>query len=262
MDENKKNALVAKILSSKKYKDYPEKTVRRIVEDMYFKYSEKKLEKQVKNKLHQISGSFNESQKIFKHLDIDGDLSSDLIRSVLETHSSTRERMPFLEEFYKDIFKVTGDVESLLDIGCGLNPLAFLVVPSSIATYTGVEINGALVKINNLVLQKAQVKTKFNILHNDVFDSSILKPRYDLVLLFKMMQVLDLMENNGGENVIGSLDSRYFVLSFPILSLSGKQVGMKNFYQNYLEKLCKKQNLKTIFYKAYKNEVLYVLERG
>lgn len=262
MDENKKNALVAKILSSKKYKDYPEKTVRRIVEDMYFKYSEKKLEKQVKNKLHQISGSFDESGKIFKHLDFAGALSSNLIRSVLETHSSTRERMPFLEEFYSDLFKVTGNLISVLDIGCGLNPLALLVVHSSIATYTGVEINGTLVKINNFVLQKAQKKNRFNILHNNVFDSSILKPRYDLVLLFKMMQVLDLIENNGGEKVIGSLDSRYFALSFPILSLSGKQVGMKNFYQNYLEKLSKKQNLKTIFYKEYKNEVLYVLERG
>lgn len=262
MEKTKKEILVEKILSSKKYKEYPKATVTRIVGGFYSKYPEKVLEKQVKNKLHQISGSFDETGKIFKQLESVGDLSLDLIERVLKTHSSTRERMLFLEEFYKDLFKVTGNAGRVLDIGCGLNPLALLVVPNSIATYTGVEINGSLVKINNFILQKAQVKTKFSILHNDVFDSSILKPRYDLVLLFKMMQVLDLLENNGGEKIIGSLDSRYFALSFPILSLSGKQVGMKNFYQKYLEKLCKKQNLKTIFYKEYKNEVLYVLERG
>lgn len=261
MEKNKKEILVEKILSSKKYKEYPKATVTRIVEGFYSKYPEKVLEKQVKNKLHQISGSFDESGKILKHFDFIDGLSFDSIKIVLASHSSTRERLPFLGEFYSDLFKATGNVGRVLDIGCGLNPLALLVVPNSIATYTGVEINGSLVKINNLVLQKAQVKTKFNILHNDVFDSSILKPRYNLVLLFKMMQVLDLMENNGGEKIIGSLDSRYFALSFPILSLSGKQVGMKNFYQNYLEKLCKKQNFKTIFYKEYKNEVLYVLER-
>lgn len=44
---------------------------------------------------------------------------------ILKTHASTRERLPHLDQFYTAIFSITGRPATLLDLACGLNPLAF-----------------------------------------------------------------------------------------------------------------------------------------
>lgn len=55
--------------------------------------------------------------------------SSDAIRDacadILRAHDSTRERLPLLDMFYPRIFAVTGLPRVVLDVACGLNPLAF-----------------------------------------------------------------------------------------------------------------------------------------
>ena len=45
-------------------------------------------------------------------------------RDILTLHSSTRERLPILDRFYRAVFEITGQPASILDLGCGLNPLA------------------------------------------------------------------------------------------------------------------------------------------
>ncbi len=54
-------------------------------------------------------------------------------RDLMHTHLSTRERLPILDTFYRDIFAVTGPPTRLLDIACGLNPLAFPWMGLSVA---------------------------------------------------------------------------------------------------------------------------------
>jgi 16S rRNA (guanine(1405)-N(7))-methyltransferase len=44
---------------------------------------------------------------------------------ILGAHASTRERLPHLQEFYAAIFAHTGQPDAILDLACGLNPLAF-----------------------------------------------------------------------------------------------------------------------------------------
>jgi len=44
--------------------------------------------------------------------------------NLLESHASTRERIPFLEEFYRQLFAYTGKPQVILDLACGLNPFA------------------------------------------------------------------------------------------------------------------------------------------
>ncbi|MEZ4515391.1 MAG: hypothetical protein R3C44_00655 [Chloroflexota bacterium] len=48
----------------------------------------------------------------------------DVCADIMYAHLSTRERLPILDTFYRDIFAVTGHPQRLLDIGSGLNPLA------------------------------------------------------------------------------------------------------------------------------------------
>jgi len=51
------------------------------------------------------------------------------VRAVLEAHASTRERLPDLEEFYRRLAALVPDRHTVLDLGCGVQPLALLDRP-------------------------------------------------------------------------------------------------------------------------------------
>jgi 16S rRNA (guanine(1405)-N(7))-methyltransferase len=55
--------------------------------------------------------------------------SSEPLRSfcldVLAEHASTAERIPLLPAFYTHLFAITGQPQVILDLACGLHPLAF-----------------------------------------------------------------------------------------------------------------------------------------
>lgn len=48
-----------------------------------------------------------------------------VVSQLARTHISTRERMESSESFYAQIFEYIGGSESVVDVGCGLNPLIF-----------------------------------------------------------------------------------------------------------------------------------------
>ncbi len=41
----------------------------------------------------------------------------------MQCHASTRERIPYLDEFYTRIFVVTSQPKSIIDVACALHPL-------------------------------------------------------------------------------------------------------------------------------------------
>ncbi len=50
---------------------------------------------------------------------------AEAVRRVMLGHASTRERMKNSQAFYEQAFALAGDVRTVLDVGCGVQPLAF-----------------------------------------------------------------------------------------------------------------------------------------
>lgn len=46
-------------------------------------------------------------------------------QELIKYHISTRERLPESEYFYSQVLQWAGDIKTIIDIGCGLNPLLF-----------------------------------------------------------------------------------------------------------------------------------------
>src|SRR3989338_2347218 len=69
----------------------------------------KKLVKEVRNELNRVYGVF----QLGTNLD-------------LKSHKSTKERIEIYPTLYKRIFNLTGKPKSILDLGCGLNPLSYI----------------------------------------------------------------------------------------------------------------------------------------
>ena len=65
----------------------------------------------------------------------------EVLCEIMRHHASTRERLPILDVFYPAIFAELGEVHSILDIACGLNPLAIPWMPlPQDATYHALDI--------------------------------------------------------------------------------------------------------------------------
>jgi len=47
------------------------------------------------------------------------------VRRIMLGHASTRERIENAEFFYEQVFKLAGEARSVIDIGCGVQPLSF-----------------------------------------------------------------------------------------------------------------------------------------
>ena len=125
--------IVSAVAAARKYRSVCKDTVYRIAERELANYQNlKAATKATKRRLHQVYGAFEQDWDYdTAYQQLEGAYRQGAApgikaacRQVMEVHSSTRERLPILDRFYQAIFEVTGRPSSILDAGCGLNPLA------------------------------------------------------------------------------------------------------------------------------------------
>jgi len=165
-------------------------------------------------------------------------------RDLLTAHSSTRERLPILDEFYPPIWAVTGRPTVLLDLACGLNPLTipWMDLPPG-ACYHAYDIDADRVAFLNRALthlglriddcgspESAIRNPKSEIHCQDILCQPPDIPA-DVALLLKTAPCLDRQEPDGARRVLTSLRARFVVVSFAIKSLGGREKGMLAHYE-------------------------------
>ena len=247
--------------NSKNYRDICQSTINKLVESETPKFKKTKdIEQAVKTKLHTWAGMFFDDFKKSQKLLENGEKTDrDFYLQVLSRHISTRERFDFLQEFYDDISTVCKDCSRFLDIGCGFNPLSFFLFSSlSAEKYDAQDIVGKCIDFLNLCFKDLKVPAKAEV--NDI-TQNIPTDKFDVVFLLKILPLLVQQSPKFNEQLLKTLDTKYFVVTYPTKTLGGKNVGMYNKYQEDIKQLCEVCNLKTIFEKEYKNEILFILEK-
>ena len=92
----------------------------------------KKIIKEVRASLRKVYGLFRTQEQELKRKELLDEMRTSpahlqkITKSILDTHSSTRERLPFYEKMYAKIWKITGKPSSILDLGCGIILFPFL----------------------------------------------------------------------------------------------------------------------------------------
>lgn len=246
------NELFEKLSASKKYRDVCPDTVRRILEECSQKYKkDKDIEKAAREKLHGITSAFMAEKEYKNALKLAED---DDLEALLSCHASTRERLPLadMEAAYDGIFEVTGDPASILDLACGMNPI-YLKHRLPDARIVGVDISGQ----SMAVISKA---CDAEIHHGDLLcEGSIPEGRFDVVLLFKILPLLDRQKAGSADRVLNEINAKYIVISFPTRTLGGRNVGMAENYGRWMEEhLPENRAVKAKF--ETNNELFYILE--
>lgn len=228
--------VVAAVATSKKYHSICTDTIRRIAErELASHGNAKAAAKATKRRLHQVYGAFEQDfdyeaayqrlQNAFR-LDSEDEIEASC-REILSLHSSTRERLPILDRFYSAIFEITGQPATVLDLGCGLSPLA-LPWMGPIARYIALDIDTDRVHFLNQYLSLAGFEPLArcqDVLARPPDDTA------DVTLLLKMSPTLERQESGATLRLVEQLDSPFVVVSYAVKSLGGRDKGMLQQYQ-------------------------------
>ena len=236
-------ALVTAVKQSKKYGDTSTETIRELAAEALRRYKKpKQALKSVRTQLHSIMApylgdpDYEEAQEqltaVFATHDPQAIKAT--CRDLLATHLSTRERLPLLDTFYQEIFAITGQPRSLLDIACGLNPLAFpwMDLPTSTQFYA-YDIHEPRIDFLNhyFSLQGLEPLAKLQ-------DVALQFPQEqaDVALFLKEMPRFARNYGNLGRPLLEALNVHWLVLSFPAISTHGGR-NLTDRYRHFMAQL-------------------------
>jgi 16S rRNA (guanine(1405)-N(7))-methyltransferase len=241
-------ARVAGIVSrASRYRNVDAGLVRRIAgEELPQARSEADAVKRVKRRLHQAVGAYRSARsprddplRAVREAwagNLRDPAFEDACGAVLMQHASTRERLPHIQEVYRRIWDVTaGPPASVLDLGCGLGPLAlpWMELPST-TLYAAVDVDGVELAIVDeffdLVGQPHEIQAM------DLADKTPASSA-EMALLLKLVPILDRQDPTAAVRLLREVDVRHAVVSFPGRSLGGREKGMERSYRARLEEL-------------------------
>lgn len=231
-------AVVSGVLASRKYRAVAPNLVQTLAAQELAKgRSLRQAIKAVKNQLHQSAGAYQAPAMHYEqwlaklgqaYASGDPAAQEETLERILAAHASTRERLPFLAAFYRDIFAHLPPVESVLDAACGLNPLARPWMPlSPTVRYDAFDIYQDQIDFINRFFHLAGLAGRAEV--RDALHE-FPQARYDVVFLLKTLPCLEQMDRTAGSRLLDQVQARCVVISFPRRSLGGRAKGMESHY--------------------------------
>jgi 16S rRNA (guanine(1405)-N(7))-methyltransferase len=230
--ENKQlDQLVESILQNRKYRglDIPKETVIDLIQhEMDSGLDEKTMMKNVRKKMHNIIAPYLGDPSYSKavawletaYISKNADAIKQTCIQILNQHTSTRERVPYLKDFYQQLFTKIGKPDSILDLACGLNPISIPWMELPLQTsYHAYDIHTPRVKFINqfLILAGRQPLAEVrDILVNPPVKSA------DVAFFFKEAHRLEQRRKGANRDLWQSLNVDTLLVSLPINSLSGQ----------------------------------------
>ncbi|HET8586571.1 MAG TPA: 16S rRNA methyltransferase [Candidatus Limnocylindria bacterium] len=259
--------VVTRVLSSRRYREVDAGLLTRLAdEELRHARNVDDATKRVKRRLHQAVGAFRgtASRHPLSALSAAwrGELTDPVFRSACATalaaHASARERIAALDDFYPRIWEITGTPRRILDVGCGLNPIALpwmRLQPD--ATYLGTDVDrwplATVEAFLTLVGQPHEVRAA---------DATGAPPTdaTDVALLLKLIPTLDRQDPEASARLLRALNARHAVVSFPARSLGGRGKGMERTYRSRLEELVEESGrVQEVAEASVPNELVFVL---
>ncbi|MDX1412689.1 MAG: hypothetical protein R3293_00775 [Candidatus Promineifilaceae bacterium] len=260
-------SIVSTIKQSKKYRDTHEETIRELVIVALTKYkSPKQATRSVRKQLHSIMAPYlgdPDYETVSAEL-ADAFAASNkeqiekTCRDALYSHLSTRERLPIMEDFYRQIFQVTGTPTRILDIACGLNPLAFpwMGLPDK-TEYFAYDIHEPRIRFINQYF-RLQGLPQFA----RVQDVALQFPQepVDVALFLKELPRFERNYPGTSRDLLKALRANFLVVSFPTISThSGRNLTKR--YREFFEKVIDGLNWPTSEW-LFAGEMVFIAEKS
>jgi 16S rRNA (guanine(1405)-N(7))-methyltransferase len=227
----------------------------------------KEAVKAVRGKLHQVGGAYLPT--VLRPVEFDFEIqkissswqSEDLhafCRSSMALHASTRERLPLLETFFQTTLGGIAPLHSVLDLACGLNPLALPWMPlAEDLEYTSCDVYADLVQVVNRFFAHVNVNGKAfecNLVEQTTF------PQAQVTLLLKTLPCLEQLDKQIGVRLLEAIPGPHILVSFPAHSLGGRGKGMPQNYERHFNDLIAGKNWRVQRFE-FSSELAFLISR-
>ena len=240
-DKTQSAFLVHQVTANSKYQQIAESLIYRLSEEAITKgLSGRSAVKYVRNKLHQVGGAYfkktidytevgNVLEKLPK--DLGSDLVKSFCRETMRKHSSTAERLPILDNFFHTCLAPITPVISILDLACGLNPLAIPWMPlADNAQYLACDIYLDMLAFINRFFKDFNLAGKTQ--PCDLV-AKLPTETTQVTFLLKSIPCLEQLDKAIAIRLLDQIQSEHILVSFPVQSLGGRSKGMQNFYRGH-----------------------------
>lgn len=209
----------------------------------------KEIVKRVRDELRIVYGSFLnddffKKDKYFSKLDFEDEKFYDKLNEVLKCHKSTKERVPYYGEIYKNIFNWY-QPKRIGDLACGLNPVSYFYIRLELGVspkYFASDLSSIDMEFLNSFFSRFKIEgsakaydiTKMDFLDDVNFMSC------DMVFLFKALDSFEEVKKNISKQILEKIYAKKIVVSFPTKSLMSKRefkIEKRNWLFNYLNKM-------------------------
>ena len=237
------------VAASSKYHDLAEELIRDVGSRELAKHVHLQAAiKATKTKLHQVAGAYLSGSEPYAawlselraaYASGEAEVVKSASIPIMRHHSSTRERLPILDEFFARTLADLAPIRSCLDVACGLNPLALPWMPlAPLAEYSAFDVvtdmTGFLADF--FAIPQVAARVRSHVQARDVISSP---PSHlaDVALLLKTIPCLEQVDKEAGRRLLHSLNARHLLISFPRRSLGGKYKGMDVHYSARLAEI-------------------------
>ncbi|MGB8253324.1 MAG: hypothetical protein WCF08_08910 [Anaerolineaceae bacterium] len=200
--------------------------------------------KATRSKLHQIGGAYFQSLPDYagwtqqlESLPTGRDTPEfrNFCVQAMRAHASTRERLPILETFFSTALSGITPITSVLDLACGLNPLAIPWMPLDPSVpYHACDIYGDMIDFLgdflNHINQNGQA-------WGCDLSQTIPDEKVHLAFLLKSIPCLEQLDKQLPLRLLEGIRADHLLVSFPVASLGGRGKGMHVNYETHFMKL-------------------------
>jgi 16S rRNA (guanine(1405)-N(7))-methyltransferase len=216
----------------------------------------KEVIKKVREKLRLEYGMFSEDLSERDKILTESEKNKTITEKLLKTHKSTKERIKIYPFIYQKIFSITGKPKTILDLGCGMNPVSYPYMKVK-AKYYASELNKKDCYFLKKYFKKMKIKGKaFPI---DLKKPKLLNkiPKVDVCFLFKVLDTIEKKGHKLAEEIIKTVKAKWIVVSFATQKLGGRP--MKHAYRGWLERMLKRLRYEFKIINE-KNEIFYIIK--
>jgi len=260
--------LVEVVLASSKYKGICKDLIVTIgSQELRKRHNFKEAVKATKSKLHQVSGAYIDTRE--QYADWLHELSRAAATGQRETlvqvctkvmgyHASTRERLPILDQFYREIFSYLPPIRTVIDVACGFNPLALPWIPlAPQAEYYAYDIYQGMMDFLGVWMHLNHISGNAEV--RDVIQACPTH-KVDVAFIFKAIPCLEQVDTLAGFRLLQTLRAEYLVVSFPVASMGGRYKGMVDHYTAHFRTLVANERWE-ITKLLFKSELVFIVKK-
>ncbi|VVB76272.1 Ribosomal RNA methyltransferase (FmrO) [Candidatus Tiddalikarchaeum anstoanum] len=178
---------------------------------------------------------------------------------LLKSHKSSFERLPYYEEVYNKIFTITGMPSSILDIGCGMNPVSFEFMHLLNVEYVACDINGKDLTIIQDYFNKKGITGRTVLFDAESSDYEFGKI-FDTTFLFKLVEILETTKSHRlTEDIVKKVPAKWVIVSFSTKTLSGRNMTGKR--RTWFEVMLNRLNMPFEYFEI-PNELFYIVRKS